>query len=544
MTEKRQSEILSDQKARLDKYIQSRNRSGEYEQAQKTRARGVMGNITENLLAGEMGIGQSIKRGITDTFKAKVTGIKQKFDPLNIAKMFGGRMAVGLVGNMTSRSSADMQFFGGKTKKSSQVGTVDSAFYTNIAATENPRLRKGDNAADVAIKIYSVMKKDSDEKKLRVELENDRRDDSFKTERKQHKEVLKALKDAGKKGKERRAEPIEPTEKPEAKPSAKPVETKPPAAKPAEKPAPAPAPAPPAKPAPAPAPAPAPTARPAPSPAPAPAPTARPTPSVAPSVVKTAAKVAAGAAIGAGLLMPSESVAAAIDSASKTVGIDKSLMYAMAKQESAFDPSAGAKTSSAKGLYQFIKGTWNQMVKTYGSKYPVLNKGPEDPEANAVAGALFIKENSNYLSKAGIPIDATSIYAAHFLGPAGAKKLFTADPTKDASEILPDAAKANDFIFYDKTNGKPDKNKPRTAKQVIDVLFEKVGQYQKKYSDVLAQKETGQKLSDSSVQNSDMKGSSGQTTIIQNNSSTNVIPSGNKTGQVISTGSNDVKPNY
>ena len=143
------------------------------------------------------------------------------------------------------------------------------------------------------------------------------------------------------------------------------------------------------------------------------------TPKEAPKVpsVSTAAKVAAGAAIVGGLLMPNESVAKDIDRASKEVGVDKSLMYAMAKQESGFNPSAAAKTSSAKGLYQFIKGTWEGMVKKYGSKYPVLQeKGPEDLYANALAGALFIKENSDYLAKSNIPIIATTIYAAHFLG--------------------------------------------------------------------------------------------------------------------------------
>jgi hypothetical protein len=229
----------------------------------------------------------------------------------------------------------------------------------------------------------------------------------------------------------------------------------------------------------------------------APKPTAKevpkPTAKEAPKLTSKVTIGAAGAAAGVGaLLMPTESIAAVINKASDIVGVDKSLMYAMAKQESGFDPSAAAKTSSAKGLYQFIKGTWNSMVKQYGSKYPILKeKGPEDAEANALAGALFIKENSDYLSKNGIPVNATTIYAAHFLGPKGAKKLLTADPETDAAALMPDAAASNDFIFYEKTNNKPDKSKPRTVQQVTNVLFEKVGQYQEKYKQKLKLSDRG-----------------------------------------------------
>ena len=47
------------------------------------------------------------------------------------------------------------------------------------------------------------------------------------------------------------------------------------------------------------------------------------------------------------LPMPREEVATAIDKASKAVGVDKSLMYAIAKQESAFNPAAAAAAPAA-----------------------------------------------------------------------------------------------------------------------------------------------------------------------------------------------------
>lgn len=218
-----------------------------------------------------------------------------------------------------------------------------------------------------------------------------------------------------------------------------------------------------------------------------------------PPTAPTASKIEGGKMVG-GLLMPSLTYANAIDDASKTVGVDRALMYAIAKQESGFNPSAKASTSSAKGLFQFISSTWNEMVQKYGKDYPILKeKGPEDAKASAIAGALFIKENSSILSKAKIPVDATSVYAAHFLGAGGARTLFTSDPNKNAVEVLPKAAAANDFIFYGKTDKKIDKTKPRTVKEVIDVLFEKVGQYQEKYAQSFQQKNFGTEMASSSV---------------------------------------------
>ena len=84
-----------------------------------------------------------------------------------------------------------------------------------------------------------------------------------------------------------------------------------------------------------------------------------------------------------------------------------------------------------------------------------------------------------YLRKNNIPVNATNIYAAHFLGAGGAKTLLTAEPTAQADKILPQAASANKPIFYEKDGT------PRTVQQVINVLFEKVGRSQERYKAAL-----------------------------------------------------------
>jgi hypothetical protein len=153
-------------------------------------------------------------------------------------------------------------------------------------------------------------------------------------------------------------------------------------------------------------------------------------------------------------------------------------MLAMAKQESGFNPSAKAGTSSASGLYQFVSGTWDTMVKKYGKTYPDLLKGPLNPNASAIAGALYIKDNSKYLEKNGIPVTGTSIYASHFLGPDGARRLFNADLSANAVDVFgKKVADANKSIFYAK-----DKLTPKSIADVQEFLYNKVGKTSELYA--------------------------------------------------------------
>src|SRR5262249_41194038 len=61
-------------------------------------------------------------------------------------------------------------------------------------------------------------------------------------------------------------------------------------------------------------------------------------------------------------------VAGAIKQASSRTGVSFEYMLTTAKMESDFDPSAGATTSSAHGLYQFIDQTWLGTVKEAGTQ--------------------------------------------------------------------------------------------------------------------------------------------------------------------------------
>lgn len=111
-----------------------------------------------------------------------------------------------------------------------------------------------------------------------------------------------------------------------------------------------------------------------------------------------------------------------IIAAAKVVGVDPNLMLAMAAQESGFRIGVNAKGSSAKGLFQFISGTWRAMLNKYGKKYGIpANASATDPVANSILGAAYVLDNARAMGKTNpTPGEA---YLAHFAGPGGAKSL-------------------------------------------------------------------------------------------------------------------------
>ena len=156
--------------------------------------------------------------------------------------------------------------------------------------------------------------------------------------------------------------------------------------------------------------------------------------------------------------------------AAKMVGVDGKLMAAMAAIESGFNHAVSAGTSSATGLFQFIKSTWDWMLKRFGPKYGIAPGTPAtDPRANSLMGAEYIKMNLEALQGSiGRPVTDTDIYMAHFLGSGGAKKFLKADPNAIAATFMQKEAQANRPIFY---NGD---GTPRTVGQIYQLMNNKL----------------------------------------------------------------------
>lgn len=171
-----------------------------------------------------------------------------------------------------------------------------------------------------------------------------------------------------------------------------------------------------------------------------------------------------------------------ITAASKMVGVDDKLMSIMAAIESGFNYSVKAGTSSATGLYQFIKSTWDYMVKNYGAKYGIgPGTSPTDPRANALMGAEFLKMNMSKLAPSiGRQPTYTDMYLAHFMGDGGARKFLAAmaqNSSAPAAVIFPKEAGANPSIFYkDK-----ERQQPRTLQEIYNHFTDMINKKAKSF---------------------------------------------------------------
>ncbi|WGD55840.1 lytic transglycosylase domain-containing protein [Bradyrhizobium sp. CB1650] len=179
----------------------------------------------------------------------------------------------------------------------------------------------------------------------------------------------------------------------------------------------------------------------------------------------------------AGIDPPRARVAGAIKQASNLSGVSFEYMLTTAKMESDFNPTAGATTSSAHGLYQFIDQTWLGTVKEAGAQlgyggyadaisktssgsYTVddpamkrsIMKLRDDPQAASSMAAALTQSNSFKLTgMLGRRPSDSELYMAHFMGVGGAAKLIANaedNPQAVGARLFPNAAAANRSIFY------------------------------------------------------------------------------------------------
>jgi hypothetical protein len=187
-------------------------------------------------------------------------------------------------------------------------------------------------------------------------------------------------------------------------------------------------------------------------------------------------------------------VAGAIKQAAGASGTNFQYLLATAKMESDFNPSAGAPTSSAHGLFQFIDQTWLATFKDagaqlgYGSYADMISKSSDgtysvpdpaarkaimklrdDPAVASDMAAALTQSNSFQLTgMIGRRPTDSELYMAHFMGVGGAAKLIgnaEDNPQASAARLFPNAAAANRSIFYDRATGRA-----RSVSEVYSVL--------------------------------------------------------------------------
>ena len=172
-----------------------------YQKAKDIRKQSFANRMAENLIAGG-GIGESFKKTISEKSKARIMGIKEAFDPLNLVKKLtgGSRLGPTLFGKLTNRSQEHIEYFGGDPKKR-KLGQSSTTGIDPETLEESTKCLG---------KIYKLLKQDKENKKLDGEKKNNFLESQDKQEELRNQELVKALTARRKKEEKKKK-----TEKPE-----------------------------------------------------------------------------------------------------------------------------------------------------------------------------------------------------------------------------------------------------------------------------------------------------------------------------------------
>ena len=182
----------------------------------------------------------------------------------------------------------------------------------------------------------------------------------------------------------------------------------------------------------------------------------------------------------------SSPVVVALVDAARISGADPALLLAMAWKESRLDPLARNPQSSARGLMQFTRGTWLEVIRDYGPKYGLslhaarlvtdhrsgeisaqrprhladILRLRDDPRLSALMAAERISRKQADLTQAlGRTPTGADLYMIHLLGPVGAQRFLTElqrAPSRSVTEAVgADSLQRNLGMFTARDSGRP-----------------------------------------------------------------------------------------
>ena len=123
----------------------------DYRVASNIRGKSLSSLMTDKITSGK-GVGSALGGAISDKLRARATGVKEKFDPMNIAKFMtgGSRLGPAIMGRLTGRSQADINYFSGDKKRKNS--------YTQMPTSmSSPGEGLGGSAVDVLNKMLTFM---------------------------------------------------------------------------------------------------------------------------------------------------------------------------------------------------------------------------------------------------------------------------------------------------------------------------------------------------------------------------------------------------
>lgn len=132
--------------------------------------------------------------------------------------------------------------------------------------------------------------------------------------------------------------------------------------------------------------------------------------------------------------------------AAAMTGVSPEYMAATRQAESGGNNLAKNPNSTALGPYQFLQGTWMDVMQ----KHPELGltiDGRTDPAQAERAFRAFTADNAKVLTSNGIVPTGGNLYAAHFLGAGDAVRVLSADSRAMLTDLLsPAVINANPFL--------------------------------------------------------------------------------------------------
>jgi GH24 family phage-related lysozyme (muramidase) len=151
----------------------------DYKQAKDIRKKSFGSLLAEQ----EGGLGTSLKKSISLKTQAKMTGIKESFDPMNIAKKLtgGSNWAPAMVGKLTGRDHKAMEYFAGAKPKKGLKALLSGS--------------EGEVSSPVQILglIYEELKKSDDSRKLELQEENNKKEEEDGEEDARNDLLIKVL---------------------------------------------------------------------------------------------------------------------------------------------------------------------------------------------------------------------------------------------------------------------------------------------------------------------------------------------------------------
>jgi hypothetical protein len=137
---------------------------------------------------------RTVREAMSDKFKARMMGIKEKFTPLNFVRMLTGSGTIGrsirtVAGRAMGYTERDIERFGGYKRKRSIYGPDRS----RVPAGSKTPVKVNDSTADILAKIYNLMRKIDEDNTRRYEEEQNYTEENQLEGRKRHEKLLESL---------------------------------------------------------------------------------------------------------------------------------------------------------------------------------------------------------------------------------------------------------------------------------------------------------------------------------------------------------------